>query len=98
MLGWPRPHLQVGHGSGLSAGSAQNWSKGRQCDPSFRCVFLTDCPSVAAAYHEMHDGSEIEDDDAFNSEQESVDDSVDIGELADLQSQKSAIKQTQHRC
>ena len=43
---------------------------------------LTDCPSVAAA-DEMHDGSESEDDDAFNSVQKLVDDSGDIGEQAD---------------
>ena len=50
-------------------------------------VFLTYCPSVAAADHEMHDGSESEDDDAFNSVQELVDDSGDIGEQADPESE-----------
>ena len=100
MFGWLRPHLLLGRGSGLLAGSAQNWSTGRHCDPSFKgvCVcVLTDFLSVGAA-DEMHDGSESEDGDAFNSVQEFVDVSGEIGEQADLQSQKSATKQTQHRC
>ena len=42
---------------------------------------------MAAAGHEMHDGSESEDDDAFNSVQKLVDDSGDIGEQADPESE-----------
>ena len=42
---------------------------------------------MAAAGHEMHDGSESEDDDAFNSVQELVDDSGEICEQADPESE-----------